>query len=119
MIMNREIKVIQPRGIFDGRNGRKLYQEVIDIIESGISTVLIDCQYITFMDSSGFGTLLLTLKTVRQKEVRLVLCSLNEQIRMILDLSDTARVFEVFPDQASFTQTVAQKQEVTVELRDK
>lgn len=108
MIMNCEIKVIQPRGIFDGRKGKKLYQEVIDIVESGVSTVLIDCQDITFMDSSGFGTLLLTLKTVRQKQVRLVLCSLNEQMKMILDFSDTTKVFEVFPDQASFNQTLAQ-----------
>jgi anti-anti-sigma factor len=108
-----QFKVIQPRGIFDGRKGKKLYQEVIEIIQSGINTVLVDFKEITFMDSSGFGTLLLALKTVRQKEGRLVLSSLNDQIRMILDLSDTARVFEVFPDQASFTQTLAQKQEVT------
>jgi anti-anti-sigma factor len=106
MIMNCEIKIVQPRGIFDGRRGKKLYQEVMDMIESGVSTVLIDFQDITFMDSSGFGTLLLTLKTVRQKQVRLVLCSLNDQMRMILDLSDTAKVFEVFPDQASFQETL-------------
>lgn len=104
-----KIKVIQPRGIFDGRRGRKLYQEVIDMIDKKIETVLVDCQDINFMDSSGFGTLLLTLKTVRQKKGRLVLCSLNDQIKMILELSDTANIFEVFPDQISFIETVPQK----------
>jgi anti-anti-sigma factor len=58
------------------------------------------------MDSSGFGTLLLTIKTMRDKGIRLVICSINEQIKMILDLSNTLQVFEVFPDQSSFLQTV-------------
>lgn len=106
--MNYQVKVIQPQGIFDGRKGRKLYEEVIDIINSDIKTVLIDFQSISFMDSSGFGTLLLTLKTVRQKQGRLVLCSINEQVKMIIDISNTANIFEVFPNQISFTQTVAQ-----------
>ncbi|AUT01471.1 anti-anti-sigma factor [Nostoc sp. CENA543] len=104
-----KVKVIQPRGIFDGRRGRKVYQEVMDSIDKHIETVLVDCQDIQFMDSSGFGTLLLTLKTVRQKKGRLVLCSLNEQIRMILELSDTANIFEVFPDHSSFIATVPQQ----------
>ncbi|QIR40857.1 STAS domain-containing protein [Tolypothrix sp. PCC 7910] len=108
--MAYQLKVIQPQGTFDGRNGRKVCEEMVKIMGSGVKTILIDFQYITFMDSSGFGTLLLTLKTVRQQQGRLVLCSINEQIKMILDLSDTTQAFEVFPNQASFMQEVTQHQ---------
>lgn len=102
-----KLQVIRPSGIFDGRKGRKLYQDVMELLESDTTTILVDLAEVNFMDSSGFGTLLLTLKVVRQKQARLVLCSINDQIKMILELSDTSKVFEVFPDQKSFTQAVS------------
>ncbi|BAY30458.1 anti-sigma factor antagonist [Nostoc carneum NIES-2107] len=108
--MTNKLKVIQPQGIFDGRNGRKLCEEMSKVMADGVKTIVLDFQDVTFMDSSGFGTLLLTLKIVRQQQGRLVLCAINEQIKMILDLSDTTQVFEVFPNQASFMQEVTQYQ---------
>ncbi|MBD2249845.1 STAS domain-containing protein [Nostoc parmelioides] len=108
MYSNVNMKIIQPSGFFDGRKGRQIHEEISKNITSDITTFLIDFQSVTFMDSSGFGTLLLTLKTVRQKKVRLALCSINEQIKMILELSDTSKVFEVFPDQAAFMETITQ-----------
>ncbi|MBD2209598.1 STAS domain-containing protein [Nostoc linckia FACHB-104] len=108
--MANRLKVIQPQGIFDGRNGRKVCEEMNKFMETGVKTIVLDFQDITFMDSSGFGTLLLTLKIMRKQEGRLVLCSINEQIKMILELSDTTQAFEVFPNQASFMEEVTQYQ---------
>ncbi|MBO3463086.1 STAS domain-containing protein [Aetokthonos hydrillicola Thurmond2011] len=100
--MNYQVKVIQPCGNFDGRKGRQVYEEMTRAIALGTKTILIDFQDITFMDSSGFGTMLLALRIVRQKQGRLVICSINEQIRMIFEISDTIKLFEFFPDQESF-----------------
>ncbi|AFZ58645.1 STAS domain-containing protein [Anabaena cylindrica FACHB-243] len=99
--MDSQVKMIQPQGIFNSKNGQQLLEEV-DQLTSDIKTILIDFQDVTFMDSSGFSALLVTLKTVRQKNVRLVICSINEQIKMIFDMTNTNQVFEVLPDQASF-----------------
>lgn len=107
-IMNPKVQVIQPSGIFDGRKGRQINERVSKLLESGIETFLIDFQAINFMDSAGFGTLLLTLKTVRDKQKRLVICAINDQIKMILDLSGTTTVFEVISSQEDFMETVTQ-----------
>jgi anti-anti-sigma regulatory factor len=48
------------------------------------------------------------LKAVRQQQGRLILCSINEQIKMLLEISETSNIFEVFSDQASFTQCFSQ-----------
>ncbi|MBY5282898.1 STAS domain-containing protein, partial [Aphanizomenon flos-aquae CCAP 1446/1C] len=96
--MDSQVKMIQPQGIFNSKNGQQLLEEV-DQLTSDIKTILIDFQDVTFMDSSGFSALLVTLKTVRQKNVRLVICSINEQIKMIFDMTNTNQVFEVLPDQ--------------------
>ncbi|WP_413172293.1 STAS domain-containing protein [Anabaena azotica] len=100
--MNSQIKVIQPQGIFNSKNGNQVRQEVEELVASDINTILIDFQDVTFMDSSGFSALLMTLKTVRQKNARLVICSINEQIKMIFEMTNTNQIFEVLPNQASF-----------------
>ncbi|BAY24622.1 anti-sigma factor antagonist [Calothrix sp. NIES-2100] len=96
------MKIIQPVGIFDGRQGREIHNQICKFIDTGLETFLLDFQSVNFMDSSGFGTLLLILKTVQKEQARLVICSINEQIRMILELSDTTKIFEVLPDQDTF-----------------
>ncbi|MBD2200070.1 MULTISPECIES: STAS domain-containing protein [Calothrix] len=100
--MEKQVKVIQPAGIFNGKQGRETYEQMSKLMAAGAKTFLLDFQAVTFMDSSGFGTLLSMLKTVQQEQGRLVLCSINEQIRMILELSNTTTIFEVLPDQAAF-----------------
>ncbi|MTJ50015.1 STAS domain-containing protein [Dolichospermum sp. UHCC 0259] len=99
--MDSQIKVIQPQGIFNNQTGNKLRQEVDEILAADIKTILIDFQNVTVMDSSGFSALLTTLKAVRKKNCRLVICSINEQVKMIFDMTNTNQFFEVIPNQAS------------------
>ncbi|MEA5512654.1 STAS domain-containing protein [Nodularia sp. UHCC 0506] len=100
--MNSQVKVIQPQGIFNSKNGNQLREKVDEIIAEDIKTILIDFQDVTFMDSSGFSALLMTLKKVKQINGRLVICSINEQIKMVFDMTNTNQIFEVLLDQASF-----------------
>lgn len=105
--MNPEIKVIQPSGILDSINGNQLRREVMDAAESGAKTLLIDCQNVEFMDSSGLGALVMSLKTLREAGGKLFLCSINDQLNMLLELTGMDSVFEVFPNRDDFNQAMA------------
>ena len=113
--MNSQLKIIQPLGIFDVRKGKPIQEEIIDLVELGINYFLIDFQSVTFMDSSGFGTMILILKTIKEKKVRLALCAINEQIRMILEMSGTTNAFEIFPNQESFLQQLTNQEEINIQ----
>lgn len=106
-LMNSEIKVIQPSGILDSINGNRLRRDVMDAAESGAKTLLIDCQAVEFMDSSGLSALVMSLKTVREVGGKLFLCSINEQLNMLLELTGMDSVFDVFPDRDAFDQATA------------
>jgi anti-anti-sigma factor len=101
------VKIIQPVGILDSINGNNLRREVIDAVEAGTKTILIDCQAIELVDSSGLGVLVMSLKKVRDVGGRLVLCSINDQLRMLLELTDMDSVFEIFANQEAFSSTSA------------
>jgi anti-anti-sigma factor len=106
--MDSKMKIIQPSGIFDGTQGRKIHEEISLLIASGINDFMIDFKTVHFMDSSGFGSLLLILKKVQKQQGNLVICGINAQIKMIFDISGTADIFNVIPDQDSFMPKVIQ-----------
>ena len=54
------------------------------------------------MDSSGLGALILSLKTVRAAQVKLIVCSVNKQIRILFELTSMDRVFDIFPNREEF-----------------
>lgn len=101
------VKVIQPSGILDSTNGNRLRRDVNDAIESGAATVLIDCQGIVFMDSSGLSALIMTLKSVREAGKKLSLCSIKDQPQMLFNLMGMESVFEIFPTQDEFNRLMS------------
>jgi anti-anti-sigma factor len=106
--MDYPVQNIQISGIFDSRKGREIHEQIKNFMAADVKIFLLDFQNVKFMDSSGFGTLLSMLKTVQKAHGRLVICSLNEQIRMILELTNTISVFEVLPEPAAFMENFTQ-----------
>ncbi len=105
--MNSSMKVIQPSGILDGVAVNGLRREITDIVEGGTNIVLVDFQDVTFMNSSGLGALVSTLRVVRSAGAELFLCSLSEQVRMIFELTKMDRVFKMFNSRNEFEEKVA------------
>jgi anti-anti-sigma factor len=100
--MNDSISVFKPEGIIDNAGGGQIRQDVSDRLEAGVETILIDLANVSFMDSSGLGAMVVTLQRVRSKGAKLYLCSLNDQIKIILELTKMDKVFDILPDRASF-----------------
>ncbi|NEQ36537.1 MAG: STAS domain-containing protein [Okeania sp. SIO3I5] len=96
------VKYIEPSGILDGTKATAFRQEISEQVDAGADIVLIDFKAVSFMDSSGLGALVLALKTVRAAGCQLVVCSINEQIKILFELTSMDRVFEIFPNKEEF-----------------
>lgn len=106
--MSSVAKVVRPSGILDGTKAGQFRQEITKLVENNTDPiVLIDFADVTFMDSSGLGALVLALKTVRAAGGKLFICSVNEQIRMLFELTSMDRVFEIFSNREEFDNAVA------------
>ncbi|MBD2778117.1 STAS domain-containing protein [Iningainema tapete] len=104
--MNPIVKVIQPSGILDGIRGNELRREVSEVVNIGADIVLIDLQDVKFVDSSGLGALVSAMKTVRNANGKLFLCSMNDQVKMLFDLTKMDRIFEKFADRDEFNRLI-------------
>ena len=104
--MSPVVKVVQPSGILDSTKATQFRKEISDIVDEGATIVLLDFQNVTFMDSSGLGALVLAFKEVRGAGAKLCICSINEQIRILFELTSMDRVFEIFQNQDEFNNAV-------------
>lgn len=105
--MSRILKTLQPAGVLDGVSAGQLRKEVSDIVAEGADTVLLDLKDVTFIDSSGLGVLVATLKMVRAAGGKLVICSINDQVKMLFELTSMDRVFEIYANQDEFLKATA------------
>ena len=99
---NPVVKYVEPSGILDGTKATSFRQQISKQVDAGAGVVVIDLKGVTFMDSSGLGALVLALKTVRAAGRKLVICSINEQIKMLFELTSIDQVFRIFPNREEF-----------------
>jgi anti-sigma B factor antagonist len=105
--MTTEVKTLEPTGMLDGAAAHDLKNQVLDVLRQGADGVLLNLAGITFMNSSGIGALVATLKAVREKDKQLYICGLTDQVRMIFELTKMDRVFTLYTDVADFEAKVA------------
>lgn len=101
-MQTEQVKIFQPSGSLDAENSQEFRQQITDVAQQGAKIVLVDLKNVSFMDSSGLGSLVLAFKTLRASNNKLVLCSINEQIRILFELTGMDKVFEIFADQEEF-----------------
>jgi anti-sigma B factor antagonist len=102
--MSLNVSIMQLSGLFDGTKAGGFHSEIRQALDADADVVLIDCQELSFMDSSGLGAMIVALKMIRSAGKLLCLCAVNKQVGMLLDLTDTRRVFQIFTDRVEFEQ---------------
>jgi anti-anti-sigma factor len=104
--MDQQVQVIKLSGIINTENSQEVRENITDLLKSGTAIVLVDCEDVTFMDSSALGALVLAFKTLRASGTKLFLCSINEQVRILFELTGMDKVFEIFKSQDEFNQAI-------------
>jgi anti-sigma B factor antagonist len=104
--MSSDIKVVKPLGVLDSICGNQLRRDVGDLLESKQVNILVDCQGIEFMDSSGLSSLIMILKNVRAAGGDLALSKINGQVRLLLELTAMDNVFKVYDSIEDFSQSI-------------
>ncbi|HYW19846.1 MAG TPA: STAS domain-containing protein [Nodularia sp. (in: cyanobacteria)] len=107
--MSPIIKTFQPSGLLNGMRGSELRQEISSAVENGVDIVLIDLAAVKLMDSSGLGTLLSTLRIVKAAGAKIFICSVNDAVKMLFEMTKMERIFEIFVDQDEFNRALLQQ----------
>jgi anti-sigma B factor antagonist len=92
-----------------GSDGPFLRKKVNDLIEAGVTKLLIDFAEVPYIDSTGLGFLAGARATAQSAGMSLVLSSLNQHVRKILDDVQLTQFFVIAKDQAAGLAKLAKK----------
>lgn len=100
------VQIFQPTHILTSINAVELQDWAAECLSSGHTSLLIDMQRVSFMDSSGLGALLSTQKMVNSKGGKLGLCRISGQARMLFEMTTTSQLFSVYASPKEFERAV-------------
>lgn len=83
-------------------------QAVVNLVSDGNRDVIIDLSKVTFMDSSGFGTLLGATKRLRPMGGGLHLAAPNSTIQRMLRLTRLDTIMEIYDSSEAAARAVQQ-----------
>lgn len=72
--------------------------EVYNVIEQGERKIVIDFSGCNFIDSTGLGILVSIYKKCMEKGIQLSLCSLNDQVLRVFQLTRLDKAFNIYHD---------------------
>ncbi len=76
-------------------NRQELKQVILEQLDAGSRKFLMDFQNTAYIDSSGLGVLVSLSKKIREKGGELRLAGLNEDLRMLMDLTKLNALFHI------------------------
>lgn len=104
--MNSDIQVIKPSGILNVVTGNQVRRDVTNFINSGKKIILVDLENVEFVDSSGLGALVASMQAIKLVGGKLFICSVNEQVKILFELTKLERIFQIYINQDEFESQV-------------
>lgn len=96
--MNRRTLVVRLTGELDHHTADALRTAIEKELDRDVATsVLLNLQGLTFMDSSGLGVILGRYRRLSQMGGQMAACCLNQQVRRIFELSGLTRIMGIYP----------------------
>jgi anti-anti-sigma factor len=97
------ITIIRPQGSINAANSLEFERDLTAVLTRGGSTVLlVDLEAIEFLDSAGLMALISALKVAQNLKWSFSLCSISPSLRIIFELTQLDKVFEIFENRSAF-----------------
>lgn len=103
-----EVSVVQPAGHINAANAAEFQAMLMSAVSaSQAAGLLVDMGQVESLDSAGLIALVSTLTQAQQLDKRFGLCHLSPSIRIIFELTQLDRVFEIVESRVAFEQAIA------------
>lgn len=90
------VVVVQPTGRLNMASAPTLRKQLSDIVDGGGTRIVVDLSATDFIDSSGLGALISTLKIARKAGGDLRIAAPTRQVCTVLELSNLDRVLRAY-----------------------
>ncbi|NJN94315.1 MAG: STAS domain-containing protein [Anaerolineales bacterium] len=89
------MSIVALNGALNARSAEEAKQAFRNLVDQGVTMVVVDLKDVPFIDSSGLAALVSGLKTLGGEASNLKLASPQSQARLLFELTMFDRVFEI------------------------
>ena len=82
-----EVKVLALEGRLDTQTSPDAQQQLTRLIEEGETKILVNLEKVDYISSAGLRVLLVVAKQLKTTDGELRICSLNEVVKEVFDIS--------------------------------
>ncbi|MEB3060343.1 STAS domain-containing protein [Parvimonas micra] len=75
-------------------NSNKEFKEKVNSVQ-GIKKIIVNCENLSYIDSTGLGAFISIYKHIKEKGEKLVITGLKPHIKKIFLITDLDKVFEI------------------------
>ena len=95
-----DILVLTPEGRIDGSNSADFQSAVMERIDEGSESILLDFAGISYISSAGLRAVLILAKKLNQVSGKFALCSMQQSVQSVFEVSGFVKIIDVHPDRA-------------------
>jgi len=93
-----EVEVLKLKGRLDASSAKDFKDRINSLVTGNSDKIVIDMEKVDFIDSSGLGSLVSSLRSVNKSGGDIKISSLQNQVRAIFELTRLHRVFGIYED---------------------
>ena len=92
------IVILNLKGRVDATNSGTVHDKVMDEIKNGCNKMIINFSDVNYISSAGLRVLIFTTKSFAKSSGSFAVCSLNENIVKIFEISGLVNLFTIHDD---------------------
>ncbi len=100
-----KLQVVALQGRLDAHQGKPVEAQLLAAIHPG-SNLVVNLGKVHFIDSTGIAVLVKGMKHQREQAGELVLCELQQPVRIIFELTRLDKMFTIYPTEREALQAL-------------
>lgn len=94
--LDEELPIIALEGEVDVYTAPQLKQQMISLLESGATEMIVDLTKVDYLDSTALGVLIGGLKRMRERDGNMVLICPSPRIRRVFEITGLDKIFDIY-----------------------
>lgn len=96
--VDNDVLIISADGGIDRHTSKEFVDQILKLIEGGITRIIVDCEKLTYISSWGLGILLQMHKRAKRAGGEVKIANVSSRIVSILNVTHLNKVFGIYPD---------------------
>ena len=90
--------VVAPSGQLDMESRQLFKDELMGVIDTGVTAIVVDMSDIGYVTSTGLSALLSVAKRLADENGKFALCSLSDDVNSVFEVSGFSTIFDIYPN---------------------